>query len=223
MIYWMKKYSSVFVGIFVLLWQPMQAADNEVDNVFEYRVSSELVFKFDPIKRFTFTSSPELRYDASNTLTKGLVQMGASYKVVSFMSLNAAYRFSYYWGDVKQHSYDKYLLDVSIKEHLDRFGLGFRVRYTNDADDWSGGTDDQYVRFKASTDYDIKGFKIKPKLGLEVFQEIGQTEVYKYRSSFGLSRKLLKGQYLELAYKLDFFMLKYKNKYIFSLNYKFKL
>lgn len=202
---------------------PLAAADSDVENVLEYRLSSELVFKLDSIKRVTFSVSPEVRYDATDAVTSGLLQVGASYKVVSFLSLSSAYRLDCAFEEQDAHVDHKFLLGATVKKDLDRFGTKFRIRYTNDADDSVSDQSEQLFRFKISSDYNIKNCKLTPKVGAELFQRVGDDEVYKYRYSVGVARKIHKGQYLELAYGLDFYRFKYKNKHIVSLNYKFKL
>ena len=141
---------------------------------------------------------------------------------LEILALSGKYRFI---SDVKENSDNEYLnrfaFSATLKEKFNRLEPAFRIRYSNFSDDEI--TDKNYLRYKASLEYDIAKTSLTPFVGAELFQQLNDNELYKMRYSAGVDYKLFKKNYISLSYKLDYYLNEYRNKHIFDLAYKIKL
>ena len=196
------------------------ASAQDVSNELEYRSELGLSYKFSKKVKVSFT--PELRFDDSFDLDKYLFEGGLSYKLVDFLSLEGAYRYIINPRDKKETKYShQFALAAEAEKEFGRFNTAFKIKYTNDSDDDS--SDEKFLRYKLSADYDIPKCKLTPEISMEAYQQLGEDgEMYKMRFSAGADYKLFKNNYLGLAYKLDYYYTKYLNKHIVALGYKIK-
>ncbi len=213
-----KNLGFTFLLVMLLLVQRTGFAQ-EVEENFQTRASAEL--SFEPLKNIKFNVIPELRFDENFTLDKYLFEGEAVYKPVKFLSLGAAYRFEGNLREDKDTEYfNRFAFSATAKKDFNRFESSFRLRYTNDADDESD--DEQFLRYKASLDYNIRGSKLTPNIGIEAFQSLSDADLYKMRYSAGVDYKLFKKNYIGLNYKFDYYKNEYKNNHILSIGYKIK-
>jgi hypothetical protein len=191
----------------------------EVENDFQTRTSAEL--SFEPLKKLKLNLIPELRFDENFSLDKYLFEGETVYKPVKFLSLGATYRFEGNLRDNKDTEYfNRFAFSATAKKEFKRFESAFRLRYTNDADDET--SNDDFLRYKASLNYNIRKSKITPFVGVEAFQRLSDTELYKMRYTAGADYKLFKKNYLGVSYKFDYYEKEYKNRHILSVGYKIK-
>lgn len=193
----------------------------DVENDYEYRTSLEFQFKL--AKGLKLNISPELRFNGGfdNLVFNG----DLSYKTFGFLYWGASYRLIADRGEGNSYRadwdyYHRYAFDVTFKESFSRFTPSFRLRYTNYMD--SDVTDKAFLRYQAKVNYDIRKCKITPYVGIEAFQEMTDLMLSKMRYTAGFEYKISKKASLSLDYKLDYFILEYKNSHIFSAGYKYR-
>ncbi|PLW96943.1 MAG: hypothetical protein C0593_09880 [Marinilabiliales bacterium] len=190
-----------------------------VNNEMQQRIEFKASFK--PIKNLKLSLNPELRFDESFSLDKYHIEGMAEYKVLDFMSVSAAYRFIVNPRDGKTTEYfNRYALGLEFQHKIERFKPNLLIRYTNYADDEI--SDKQFIRYKASVDYNIRKCKITPFAEAEAFQDLTTNSLYKMRYALGADYKIMKNNYVGVAYKLDYYLQEYTNKHIFNVSYKIK-
>jgi len=205
--------------IALLIFAGKTSTAQEIENNYQTRTSVEL--SFEPIKKLKLNFIPELRFDENLALDKYLFEGEAVYKPLKFLSLGATYRFGGNLRDNKDTEYfNRFAFNATAKKEFNRFESAFRLRYTNDADDEVNN--EEFLRYKASLDYNIRKSKITPFVGVEAFQRLSDAELYKMRYMAGVDYKLFKKNYLGVSYKLDYYQKEYKNRHIFSVAYKIK-
>jgi hypothetical protein len=205
--------------ITLLFFASIKNQAQEVETDFQTRTSLNLSYK--PIKKLQLKFTPELRFDENFSLDKYVFEGGAEYKILKFLELGATYRFGINPRENKDTEYaNRYSFSATAKKEFNRFEPAFRLSYTNDADDEV--SNEEFLRYKASLDYNIRKSKITPFIGIEAFQRLSDADLYKIRYSAGADYKLFKKNYLGVSYKLDYYQKEYKNRHIFSVGYKIK-
>lgn len=191
----------------------------QVDNDYQSRLSATL--SFDLTKELKLNITPELRFDEDFFLNKSLLETELSYKPFKFLSFNSAYRFVINNRDKKETEYQhRIALGATVKKKIMRFTPGFKLSYSNYADD--GVSDKEYLRYKGFLKYDITNCKITPYIGIEAYRELKGFDLYKVRYQAGADYKLLKNNYIGLSYKFDYYLNEYTNRHIISIAYKIK-
>ncbi len=207
-------------GLFVLLLAGQMVSAQEINNEVEYRSELDLNYKLS--KKFKISFTPEIRFNESFNSDKYLFEGGLTFKPVKFLALEGTYRYVINPRTEKETEYYKrHALSAKAEKKLGRFNTGFRIRYTNDADDEN--TDEIFLRYKFSVEYNIPKCKLTPEIGTEAFHQLGNDGgMYKMRYSAGIDYKLFKNNYLGISYKFDYHYTEYLNKHIMSLGYKIK-
>lgn len=207
-------------GILIFLLTSIVVSAQEVDNELEYRSELNLSYKLN--KKLKLSFIPEIRFNESFNTDKYLFEGGLAYKPVKFIRLKGTYRYVVNPRAEKETEYfNRYALSVKAEKELGRFNSGVMIKYSNDADD--DITDEHFLRYKLSLDYNIPKCKFTPEFGLEAFQQLGTDGgMYKMRYIAGIDYKLLKNNYMGLVYKFDYHYTEYLNKHIISLCYKMK-
>lgn len=215
------KYPLTLLMLLFMSNTNLQAQD--VENDIRYRTSFQLKLK--PAKKLKLSFTPELRFGEDFSLSSYLVESELVYKPLKYLYLGANYRFTINPRDSKETEYlHRFGLSATVKKKIDRFTPALRVSYTNYADDDSDDdSDNNFMKYKLSLNYNIKKCKLTPSVGAELFQQLGSSGIYKMRYKAGLDYKLFKNNYLSINYKLDYYIKEYKNKHIISLGYKLKL
>lgn len=195
-----------------------QEEGTEVENVFESRYYIDL--NYSPVKKLQFNLSPEIRLKDDLTPDKYLLNFGTKYKPLKYINAEAIYRFGINTRSNKSSEYyHRFAIGLTGKVKFNRFKPTARIRYTNDADDYT--LDKQFLRYKASIKYNIPKCKITPFVASEAFQLLDNSSgLYKLRHSSGASYKLKANQIIEASYKFDFYRYEYKNKHILNIGYK---
>jgi hypothetical protein len=207
-------------GLFALiLFAGKTSEAQEVEN--EYQSRTELKLSYKPLKKIKLSFTPEFRFDENFSLDKYLFEGGLEYKPLKFLELEATYRYVINPRENKGTEYfNRFAFSATAKKEFNRFEPAFRLRYSNDADD--DITDKEFLRYKASLDYDIPSFKLTPFIAAEAFQQLDGGGLYKMRYSTGFDYKLFKKNYIGLSYKFDYYQNEYRNRHIISLGYKIK-
>ncbi len=218
----MKKliHKIAFVSLILLFTHSTIHAQEEVVNDFQNRMWVGLSYK--PVKKLKFSLTPEIRYDEKFSINKFLIEGEAKYKVVKFLYVGGTYRFVINQRETKETQYlNCFGLYTIAKKDFKRFEPAFRILYSNYTDDEI--TNNTFLRYKASLEYNIADSKLFPFVAVEAFQQLGENNIlYKMRYAAGMGYKLNKKNYIGLSYKLDYFEYEYKNKHIVSLGYKIK-
>ena len=215
----MKKFQKI-IALGTLLITATATFAQEVVNETQYR--TELGLSYSPFKKIKFSFNPEIRFDDTFSADKYVFEGGIEYKPVKFLELEANSRYLVNPRDTKETEYfNRYAFSVTGKKEFGRFETALRLRYSNDADD--DITDEKFLRYKFSTEYNIPKCKITPSVAVEAFQSLGdESGLHKMRYSAGLDYKLFKNNYIGIVYKFDYYQTEYTNRHIISLGYKIK-
>jgi len=205
--------------VLLFVYSNLQAQE-EVVNDFQNRMWVGLSYK--PAKKLKFSLTPEIRYDENFSINRFLIEGEAKYKIVKFLSIDGTYRFVVNQRETKVTQYlNRFGLSATVKKDFKRFEPSLRILYSNYTDDEI--TNNKFLRYKASLEYDIAKSKLFPFVAVEAFQQLGDNKIlYKMRYTAGMEYKLNKKNFIGLSYKLDYFKHEYTNKHIVSLGYKFK-
>lgn len=210
-------------GIILWLFIGTVSHAQEIENVFQSRYFAEVEFK--PVKKIKIYVSPEIRLDEHFDVTKYFIESGLSYKVVKNTYLSGSYRFVAEPGTAEiptvfEHRFE---LSASYKNDIAGFEPAFRLAYTNYSDDDDeNGYNRNFLKFRSKLAYDIPHFKLTPYLSAEFFYNLNDRDAYKMRYAAGGKYKLFKNNYLNVGYKLDYYLRDYKNKYILNIGYTLK-
>jgi len=205
--------------LFILITTGLsQANAQEVENTFQTRTEFKMSYKL--TDKWKILAIPELRFDDSYSIDKYILELKTVYTPIKRLSLGASYRFIANQRTTKDSEYlQRYAFDASYKYKINRWTPKVRLRYTNYSEDNAQG---EFMRYKASVDYNIKKSKFTPFAGAEIFHEISENHLYKVRYSLGSEYKINKKNAISLAYKLDYYQQKFENKHIMYVGYKLK-
>lgn len=210
------------IGLVILIITSLytQLSAQEVVNENQYRTAIGIKYKINKSWKLDF--APEFRFDETLSLDKFLIDGKLKYKPFKLISFGATYRFEVNYREVKETQYlNRFGLSTTLKKKVGRFEPSFRLKWSNYADDEI--TDENFLRYKFYTKYDIPKSKITPNIGLELFHQLSNSpKLYKVRYFIGLDYKISKKNYIGLNYKLDYYKYEYLNKHIFSLQYIYK-
>ena len=195
----------------------------ETENVFQSRLGFAAEFK--PFKKFQLKLSPEFRFNNNFSLAKYHLETEGRYKLGKGLYLGADYRFTVNPRETKSTAYaSRFGVYAKYKLKINRITPSLKLTYSNYVDDLAdeNSVSENYLRYKAGIKYNIPNFKLTPGIAAELFHNTGSGEFYKMRYKLGFDYKLFKNNYINLNYKLDYYLQEYKNKHIFSLGYTLK-
>ena len=165
--------------------------------------------------------SPELRFNQDFSIDKYFIESGVRYDPFDFLCLGTSYRFIGNNRDTKSTVYlHRYAFDATAAKKIKRFEPEFRLQFTNYSDE---NLEEKYLRYKPALQYDIADCKITPFISAEVFHNLAKGRFEKIRYGTGAEYKLIDNHYLELYYKLDYFLQQKKNKHILGISYRINL
>ncbi len=199
---------------------------DDIENLYKYRVGANFDIKL--LKGLSLDISPELRYEEG--FDRFMLNGGLSYKTFGCIYWGASYRMELWREEASNSSgfgtsYDlkgdyRYAFDVTYKDRFGRFTPSVRVRYLDYSDE--DITDEAAMRYRAKVAYDIPKCKFTPSISVEMMQELEDNMLYKMRYCAEGSYEFSKHSSVSLEYKLDYFLLKYRNTHIFSASYNYK-
>lgn len=219
----MKKPNSTFVTLLILFVLNNNLSAQEVTQ--EYQIRSSASVSFTPVKKLKLTFTPEVRFNESFEVSRYLLEGKLRYKPIKHLYLSGYYRFIINPRNEKPTEYmHRVSLGVSYKRKFNDFEPGIKLSYTNDSDDDNGdGSNDHFLRYKLWLGYNIPKCKLTPEIGADLFQQLGESGLYKVRYKVGFDYKIAKDNYIELSYKLDYYIKEFTNKHIFGIGYILKL
>ncbi len=218
------------IGVFATALADGVKGDPEIAN--KVRVSADFQIKL--VKGLKLNLEPEFRfYEGFDKLhlnggltykTFGCVYWGATYRLVVDRYESGTTTSMFGGGSTTNYDSEashRFAFDVTYKEKFGRFTPSFRFRYNNYADD--DIEDESYLRYRAKVEYNIRKCRFTPNISAEAYQDLSKNMIYKMRYTAGVDLKTGKKSSIGFDYKLDYFLLKYKNINIFSFGYKQKL
>ncbi len=204
---------------------------DDIESVDKYRFGMNVGIKL--AKGLKLNLFPEFRFNDGldavmlnggvSYRTFGCVQWGMSYRLVCDREdAGVTESFNYSQTEYEWDYFHRYAFDVSYKDDFGRLTPSFRVRYNN----YTGSEkpEEGELRYRAKLEYNIKKCKFTPEISIEAFQSEEYGYMFsKMRYSAGFDYKVNKKSTFGFNYKLDFFLLEYKNAHIFTLGYKLSL
>ncbi|MFI3267311.1 MAG: DUF2490 domain-containing protein [Rikenellaceae bacterium] len=190
----------------------------EVENNYQYRFGLDMNWTL--LKGLKVNFAPQMRFEEG--FEQFQLGAGLRYKTFGFLYWGANFRLEVEPSDEYVQGADKYgryAFDVTARKKYGDFTPSLRMMYSNYTN--ADITDSEYFRYRAMVKYDIPKCPITPYVSAEAFQELAENMLYKMRYTAGFDFKVKKGRYLNFNYKLDYFILDYKNRHIFDIGYKF--
>lgn len=194
----------VALSFVLILFTTMATAQNNSD--FETWSSLSLKYKFN--KKLDLTLEEQLRLKENSSVVDQLfteAQLG--YEIINNVKLAAAVRYSRSNdNEGRIQGYEnliRYNLDISYKHDIERFSLNYRVRFQSRNE--IGITDDPQnkTRFRISTEYNIRDWKLDPYFGLELFKEQQETGLEKLRFTLGTEYKFKNDNEFGIFYRIE--------------------
>lgn len=156
---------------------------------------SRASLEYKPTKKWRFKLSQEFRLrDNSSNVRKYFTQLKTDYKIAKRVSLGVAGRFiriNDNKGNVQ--GYENHLriaLYTQYAHKVERLRLKYRLQYQNRNE--LGITKDEgdnpinKMRFRIASSYNIKNWKLDPRLSTEIFRTLGENGQFsKYRFTMG--------------------------------------
>ncbi len=174
----------------------------------DLRSWSSLELRYEPTKSWDFTLMGQFRlkndlgdideyftqFQVDRTLLKG-VKLGVGVRYI-FENDNS--------GAVQGYeNHFRYHMDASYQHRANRLRFKYRFRYQNKNELGVSDEARKYVRFKAGTEFNIKGWKLDPKLSAEFFNRIkkrqGQSD--KLRITLGTEYNMKKAGTIAAFYR----------------------
>jgi len=185
----------------------------------------------------TLSLSEEIRFkDNSSTMDQFFTEFGIKYKFFDHWSIGTGYRIiRENEGKDPNSKQKRWNTDLGFKHDIERFSLGYRIRYQNK--NYSGISKDegdipvQKLRTRLKVNYNIKNWKWDPYLAAELFwtketipvtnyiesihvDNIEVSGLQKIRLTLGTSKKFKKIGQLNLFYRFEHEFSKYPYSYI---------
>ncbi len=202
-----------------LVLSSVQGVGQVTQNDFQMRNSFEASIKL--VKKLRLNLTPELRIDETFSIDRFLMACELAYKPWKFLEVGGSYQFIVNPRVGKTTEFlNRYAFQVTFSKKIKRFDPAFRLKYTNYAED---DPNSQFLKYKASVQYDIRKCKLTPSVGIEAYHQLNDNYLYKMRYSIGARYAIFKNNSIELEYKFDYYVKEYRNKHIISISYKIKL
>ncbi len=199
----------LFVLIISLCAVAIQGQENYTKVTADFESWSSAVLNVKLSKSFTAGLEQGLRLSQnSSQLDQALTEVNFAYKFFKKVELGAAFRYIYDRSNTATFDNDfRYNLDASYKEKFDRLAIKFRLRYQNKNElglSLSEGDENKpYVRLKLSSTYNIKDWKLDPKLSSELFRSSESAQFDKVRFTVGTEYKIKKYGEIGAFYRME--------------------
>ena len=202
--------------LFILIGLFANTSFSQTENTdFSAWFSAQLNYKLN--KKWTFSLQEQLRLkENASTIDGYFTQLGVRYNLVKGLTVGVGYRYIRKNDNkgAKQgyDSYNRYQFDLLYGHKISRFNMKYRTRFNTrneiGVSKADGDIPRNYIRFKAGTRYNIKGWKLDPELSSEIFYRLG-SEVSSdngfngYRVTFGTSYTTKKIGKIGVYYRLE--------------------
>ncbi|PWJ45065.1 DUF2490 domain-containing protein [Sediminitomix flava] len=214
-----QKYILLCAAFFISI-QLSLAQEVETEQEFQTWTSFTLQKKLG--KGLSLDIKPQLRFE-NTEIDKGLFDAGLQYKWNNFIKTKAIYRFGLENKTETNEISHRFALDLKGEREWNRWEGSLRLRMSTITDFEEEDNDGLNLRYRAKMAYNLPKTSLKPYISAELFQDLEAQQFSKVRYSTGASYKLFKHNYIGFRYSLDYYLLKYKNRHIISLNYKIKI
>ena len=166
-------------------------------------------------KDWKFSLSEQLRLkNNSKEVDVYFTQLEAEYSGFNGFRLGAGLRYikdNDNQGKIQGYeTHFRYQFDLGYKHKVDRFKLGYRLRYQNKSELGLDELAESYainkLRLKIGAEYNIKGWKLDPKFSSELFyrtQETTESNFEKIRFTLGTSYDLKKFGKINGFYRIE--------------------
>ena len=211
----MKKY---ITAIFILAGMIQSA--NAQRTYIETEVSGEV------FKNFELSLSPQVRFREGFDLKEYFLETGAEYKFNRYFSAATSYRFGTNVSKDGEHTnFGRFALDAKTSIKLYKFEPKFRLRYTNQNEDFSNVSDTKYnfLRYKLELEYHISDSHFKPYIYGEFFQNLTKSGKNGIRLEGGLNYKINKHNMVGAYYRVNSSINNGDCFDVIGLTYKLKL
>jgi len=185
------------------------------------------------IKKWTFSADQQFRTEQNSTaLDKNITQLESKFKLSRKFGLGAGLRYvgiNDNEGAIREYE-NHWRVQFSItfkpkkpldKKKIKRLAFQYRLQYQRQKEIGKGELDGVFPRsawrLKATAEYNIKKWKLDPKLSYELFfhKQIGAFTAFKFFTGFTRFRIKLETDYkLTKQSKLNFFIMKQKENVI---------
>ena len=189
--------------------------------------------EFEVHKKFEIGLSEAVRLEHnSSQLNQFFTEMDLKYTPVKRFDIGAGLRFMEYKKDDGLEPNLRFFTYVAYKHNIERFSLKYRLKYQN-TNDLTKSSDDgdeliHHLRLQTTLAYNIKKWKLDPKLSVELFNRFDQedgADLDKIRIKFGSEYKFKQAGALGFffGYERELTANYPKNTSIFGIDYKFKV
>lgn len=180
---------------------------SKITSDFETWTSAELNTKLS--KNLSVALEQGLRLSKnSSQLDQALTEANISFQVFKKIELGAGFRYIYDSSNEGSYHNDfRFNFDASYKEKINRLSLKFRLRYQNKNELGyrisEGDLNKSDFRFRLSSTYNIKKWKLDPKLSTELFRSNNSGQFEKIRFSFGTEYNLKNSGQIGAFYRVE--------------------
>jgi hypothetical protein len=208
----MKK---IYIAIFVSTLSVGFAFGQNTGNSDDLETWTSVRLRYNASKKWAFELQEQLRMKENSSVTdQYFTQLTARYKLTKNLSLGAGLRYikrNDTQGKIQGfEDHFRYHFDLGFKHSLDRFAFNHRLRFQNKNElgvsEEEGDFAKKNFRFKSSIVYNIRKWKLDPKVSAEIFNkshEGGTNGFNKYRLTFGTSYNLKKAGEISLYYRME--------------------
>lgn len=168
---------------------------------------------------FQIFIAPQIRFE-QKIIKKYLFETGGSYELNKHFDVGFGYRYSFEEKKKNDENVHRFDLDISASTKFHRFKPELRIQFNTEKDVLETERFNT-LRYKTSLDYDPKKSILKPFIVGELFQNLNENELEKFRIGAGLEFKINKHNSIDIAYLLDYNFTKERNIHIISIGYDF--
>jgi len=196
--------------LIVFMVNPIKA---QSDSDFQAWSAIELTYK--PNKKLSFGLEGQWRFKDNASITdQYFAQLTSDYEIFNNFKLGAAMRYirdNDTKGNIQGfENHIRFHLDANYSHKIERFKLKYRMRFQNKNElgisKAEGDYNKQYLRLKTSVEYNIRNWKLDPKVSGEIFRhyEEGETTKFdKYRLTLETEYKLKGIGKINLYYRVE--------------------
>lgn len=167
---------------------------------FEFKLSKEI------FKDFELSIQPQIRFSEGFNLKKYFADLEADYEFNKYFSAGATYRFG---TNITKNDniefFGRFAIDAKTGFKWHHFEPKFRLRYTNENDDFSDDDEENanFLRYKIELEYHVKKLDLSPYIYTEFYQNLTENNWDKIRYEGGLDYKINKHNKIGAFYRIN--------------------
>ena len=232
----LKSFFNKILFVLTLFIQSQYSAWSQTDYTIitqDLEAWSSVGLKYKTNNNFTFSFFQGLRLNTNASITDQILsEVGIKYAVNKFLYFGTDFRYIADKNGSEGYDNDfRFNIDGGFKHQYNRFDFKYRLRYQNKNEigfsKGEGDEIDHVLRFKFSSEYNIKNWKLDPQFSTEIFRTLGGLDAGfdKLRVSFKTDYSLKKIGELSPFYSIEWELNKTypKTTYIIGLNYTYTL